>query len=247
MTTTKGVIVTGAGNGIGKATLQRFRQLGWRVRGFDVVASDDVVVVDVRDAAAVDAGVADFCAGGGLDAYVNNAGLLVHGGFVDVDAARLRRMIDVNVVGVVNGARAALPALRKTGGTLVSLSSAAAVFGTPDIAVYAATKAFVSSLTEGLFIEESRRPAGDRARVVDVLPSFVDTDMVRVEQKGSALVASMGVRLSADDVADAVVAAVTGGGAIHRVLNLETRLQKALVGISPALGPLLVKLVERRR
>lgn len=256
---TKAVIVTGAAAGIGKATTLRFAAEGFFVCGLDVDAAglDALAValgdrgfarrVDVTDAAAVQSAVDDVVARcGRLDAFVNNAGVLTHGAFTDVDVARSRRMVDINVGGVVNGARAALPALRKTGGALVSMSSAACVYGTPGLAVYGATKAFVSNLTEGLALEESRRPATDRARVVDVLPGFVDTDMVRVAQKGSVLVEKMGVRLTADDVAAAIWRAVVEDGPVHRVLNLETRLQRALVGISPALGPLLVKLVERR-
>lgn len=262
----KTVVITGAARGIGRACALAFRERGWFVVAVDV---DDaglatlapllgangnggvgaVAHTDVTDYAAVSAAVEVAVARGGLDAFVNNAGVLSFGAFVDVDSAvdiaRAQRMVSINVAGVVNGARAALPALRKTGGTLVSLSSAAAIYGTPDLAVYSATKAFVSSLTEGLAIEESRRPDGDRARVVDVLPGFVDTDMVRVEQKGSRLVERLGVKLKPEDVARAIVDAVVTPGPVHHILNLQTRLQQALVGMFPGAGALLVKLVER--
>ena len=250
------VVVTGAAAGIGRATAALFHKRGWNVVAFDVDAvglqrlagelGDRVTTsgVDVSDRAAIEAAVV-VAAAGGLHAFINNAGVLSHGAFSDMDPRRVELMLAVNVNGVVNGARAALPWLRKTGGTLVSMSSASAIYGTPELAIYAASKAFVSSLTESLELEEGRRPKGDRARVVDVLPGFVDTDMVRVAQQGSRLVQKLGVRLGPDDVAQALWSAVHDDGAVHRVLNLEIRLQRALVGLSPRFGALLVKLVER--
>ena len=254
------VIVTGAAAGIGQATAALFHKRGWSVGAFDVDVAGlerlraqlgervHTARVDVCDGPAVAAAIADVVAGTGrLDVMVNNAGVLTHGPFVEMEPRRIEGMLGVNITGVVNGARAALPWLRQHRGVLVSMSSAAAIYGTPDLAIYAATKAFVSSLTESLDLEESRRPAGDRARVVDVLPGFVDTDMVRVAQRGSTLVQKLGVRLGPDDVAAAIFSAATDDGAVHRVMNLEMRLQRALVGLSPRIGALLVKLVEMKR
>jgi NADP-dependent 3-hydroxy acid dehydrogenase YdfG len=256
----KTVVVTGAAAGIGRATASLFHKRGFTVGAFDVDVGglaalaaelgDRVVTarVDVSDSKSLDDAVADLVhATGRLDVFVNNAGVLTHGPFADMDKRRVDLMLAVNVAGVVNGARASLPFLRKHGGVLVSMSSASAIYDTPELAIYSATKAFVSSLTESLDIEEGRRALGDRARVVDVLPGYVDTDMVRVAQKASSLVRKMGVRLGPDDVAAAIWSAAHDDGGVHRILNAEIRLQRALVGLSPRLGALLLKLVEMKR
>ena len=156
MTTTRrpgSILVTGAGRGIGRATAELFLSRGWRVGMYDVDA--DVVaeaaggravhgVLDVRYADRWTAALQEFCGDGGLDVLVNNAGVLASGPFADTDPGTHRRMVDVNVTGVINGAAAGHPFLRRSRGLLLNLCSASALYGQPGLATYGATKSAVS-------------------------------------------------------------------------------------------------------
>ena len=89
-----------------------------------------------------------------LDLLVNNAGLLSSGAFEQIDAERHRAIVEVNVLGVVNGALAAFPLLARTpNAAMVNLASASATYGQPDLATYSATKFAVRGLTEALDLE----------------------------------------------------------------------------------------------
>ena len=106
-------IVTGGASGIGAATATLLRE-----RGFDVVTLDRAggdIVVDVTDD--VTAAVADAASRlGGLDTVVNNAGIGAQGTVEDNSLDEWRHVLDVNLLGMVRVARAALPYLREAGG-----------------------------------------------------------------------------------------------------------------------------------
>jgi NAD(P)-dependent dehydrogenase (short-subunit alcohol dehydrogenase family) len=245
------ILVTGAGRGIGRATAELFLSRGWRVGMYDVDA--DVVaeaaggravhgVLDVRYADRWTAALQEFCGDGGLDVLVNNAGVLASGPFADTDPGTHRRMVDVNVTGVINGAAAGHPFLRRSRGLLLNLCSASALYGQPGLATYGATKSAVRSLTEALDLEWR----ADGIRVRSLLPMFVATEMVTRDPQGSAGGARLGVRLTAEDVAAAAWAVVHERRrplrSPHRPVGRQARVLAALSGISPdALSRLMVK------
>ncbi len=184
----KSVFITGAGSGMGREGAKLFHAKGWRVGAVD--RNDDGLaelshrlgterlwtrVVDVTDKAALDAALADFCAGnagGGLDMMWNNAGIGESGWFEDVPYEAAMRVVDVNFKAVLAGAYGALPYLKKAPGSLMfSTSSSAGTYGMPRIAVYSATKHAVKGLTEALSVEWHRHGV----RVADVLPGLIDT------------------------------------------------------------------------
>jgi NAD(P)-dependent dehydrogenase (short-subunit alcohol dehydrogenase family) len=184
----KSILITGAGSGMGREGAKLFHANGWRVGGID--RNDDGLVslsqqlgserlwtrtVDVTDKAALEAALADFCAGnpdGGLDMMWNNAGIGESGWFEDVPYQAAMRVVDVNFKAVLTGAYAALPYLKKTPGSLMfSTSSSAGTYGMPRLAVYSATKHAVKGLTEALSVEWLRHGV----RVADVLPGLIDT------------------------------------------------------------------------
>ena len=130
--------------------------------------------LDVTDRAACDAAVAaTLDAFGRIDVLVNNAGYGLMGAVEDLSEEQIRRQIEVNVFGVLNVTRAALPAIRRSGGRIVMLSSVAGrVGGTPGFGVYSLTKHAVIGLGEVL----AKELASSGVRVVHIEPGAFKTD-----------------------------------------------------------------------
>ncbi|TFV88911.1 SDR family oxidoreductase [Blastococcus sp. CT_GayMR16] len=246
------MLVTGAGHGIGRATAELFLSRGWRVGMYDV--DRDAVTqaaagrpgavcgeLDVRDPAQWGTALREFCGDGELDVLVNNAGVLASGPFEEMSADVHRRMVDVNVTGVVTGALEAYPYLQRSArGLLLNLCSASALYGQPTLATYGATKAAVRSLTEALDIEW--RGAGVRVR--SLLPLFVDTEMVSRDGRQAASVAHLGVRLTPEDVATAAWRVVHERRRFpsgpHRPVGRQTRLMATASAVTPGWANRLV-------
>jgi 3alpha(or 20beta)-hydroxysteroid dehydrogenase len=117
---------------------------------------------------------------GGFDILVNNAGIEISGLIVDFEAADLRRMLDVNVLGTALGIKHGLRAMRPdgaagAGGAIVNVSSVAATIAFPGIAGYSATKSAVDRLTRVAAFEAGKLGFG--VRVNCVYPGLVPTAM----------------------------------------------------------------------
>jgi SDR family mycofactocin-dependent oxidoreductase len=131
-------------------------------------------VVDVRDAAALAAAVDDGVAQlGGLDATVANAGVLTVGTWDKTTPEQWRTVVDVNLIGTWNTCAAALPHLVERGGSLVNISSAAGLKGTPLHLPYTASKHGVVGLSRAL----ANELAAQNIRVNTVHPTGVETGM----------------------------------------------------------------------
>jgi NADP-dependent 3-hydroxy acid dehydrogenase YdfG len=232
MPVNKSVFVTGAAAGIGRATALNFARNGYLVGGFDIdevglktLASDIEAVgatavtghLDVTDPDEMALRLDEFAkaSGGRLNVLINNAGILRAGRFEDIDLAAQLKEIDINAKGVVNGLHTAFPYLRATPNpVVVNLASASAIYGQPELATYSATKFFVRGITEALDIEWSRYGI----RVISMWPLYVQTAMTEHVTTGTT--ESLGIRLTAQDVADAITAAVEPAflrRAIHQV------------------------------
>ena len=200
------IFITGAGRGIGRATARLFAEKGY-VCGLADVDHEAALEVrrelgpdhfacalDVRDFAAYEAALRGFDAhatlGGRLSVLFNCAGILRMGRLEDQSLDDDRAQLDVNVLGVIHGVRAALPYLERARGTIVSMSSASAIYGQPELAVYSATKFAVRALTEALDLEL----ASKGIRVTDVMPAYVATDMVASQRTPAKSVGTLGVR-----------------------------------------------------
>jgi 2-keto-3-deoxy-L-fuconate dehydrogenase len=173
-------LVTGGASGIGLATARRLTELGARVAVLDLAeeAPEGLLLcrADVTDDDGVRAAVAQAVSGlGGLDVLVNNAGIGAQGGVGDNDDEEWHRVYDVNVVGMVRVARAALPALRESSAAaIVNTSSIAATAGLPDRVLYSATKGAVLSMTLAMAADLLR----EGIRVNAVNPGTADTPWI---------------------------------------------------------------------
>ena len=122
------IFITGAASGIGRATAELFHEKGWFVGCYDVDtdALEDLrkalggrcltSCLDVRDKEAFDAAMAAFSeqTDGHLDVMYNNAGITVGGYFDDVPFEKTMDIVNINLIGVLNGTHAAIPLLKQT-------------------------------------------------------------------------------------------------------------------------------------
>jgi NADP-dependent 3-hydroxy acid dehydrogenase YdfG len=257
----KAVFITGAAAGIGRATALTFARRGFTVGAYDIdevglkTLADDIDQIggtaitghlDVTDTDEMAQRVGEFAraAGDRLDVMINNAGILLAGRFEDLDARAHLKEIDINTKGVVNGLHAAFPYLRATpNSVVVNLASASAIYGQAEIANYSATKFFVRGITEALDIEWNRY----RIRVIAMWPLYVQTAMTDHIKTGTT--ESLGIRLTAQDVADAIMKAVEPSRlrrAIHQVhfpVGSQTKFMAAGSRFSPAW---LTRLINKR-
>ncbi|OLB78791.1 MAG: short-chain dehydrogenase [Actinobacteria bacterium 13_2_20CM_2_71_6] len=175
-------IVTGGASGIGLATAKLLAERGAKVAALDLNAKDLpepllAYVADVSDDASIRAAVTAAAeAMGGIDIVVNNAGIGAQGTIEGNSDEEWHRVLDVNVVGMVRTARAALPYLRRSShAAIVNTCSIAAHAGLPQRALYSASKGAVQALT--LAMAADHLPEG--IRVTCVNPGTADTPWVR--------------------------------------------------------------------
>ena len=222
------ILITGASSGIGEAAAEaivaaggavalgarrkdRLDQLASRLEGAGGKAL--AIESDIADEAQANALVATANEGlGGLDGLVNNAGVMLLGLVQGADTAEWRRMVDVNLLGLLYCTNAALPIMRDGGGgDVVNVSSVAGRIAAMGSAVYNMTKWGVTGFSEAL----RQEGAHIGVRVTCVEPGYVDTELQghnenpmvveRLEQAREA----MGKVLEAADIASAIVYALS--------------------------------------
>lgn len=184
-------LITGAARGIGLATAKRLDEAGAEVVLADIdeeqisQAADTLrasgpapqtVSFDVRDGDAFNEAVARIEADTGpIDILVNNAGIMAVGAFLEQGITSDQRQIDINLYGVIHGSRAVLPyMLQRREGTIVNIASVAGIVGTPNAAVYSASKFAVIGLTQALHMEL----ADTGVQLAYVCPSLVRTELI---------------------------------------------------------------------
>jgi 2-C-methyl-D-erythritol 4-phosphate cytidylyltransferase len=199
------ILVVGGTNGIGKAIAEQARD-----QGATSEVAGTSTGLDVRDYVAVETLVREAAGRmGGLDHVVCTAGVLRIGPLADTDPAVVAQVIDVNITGSLNVARAAYPYLRESRGSITFFASSSFTRGRPDYVAYSASKAAVVNMTQGLADEW----AADEVRVNAVSPERTDTPLRRVafpdedrtEMLGAADVAGATLRLLRSDLTGQVV------------------------------------------
>lgn len=209
---TQSIFISGAAQGIGAAVARLFYKKGYKVGIYDINSEQantlakelgnhaKAGLLDVSDYQSWQTALDDFHTfSGEINILVNNAGILYSGPFEDTSIESHQRTIAINVNGVLNGCHAALPYLRKAhSARIINLSSASAIYGQADLISYSASKFAVRGITEGLDVEWQKYGI----RVLDVMPLFVQTAMVKDMNAGT--IQNMGVSLSAEDVAEEI-------------------------------------------
>jgi short-subunit dehydrogenase len=185
---------------------------------------------------------------GPLALWVNNAGVLSSAKVWDMDDDDIRRHIDVNLLGVIWGSRAAVDAMDT--GHIINIASMSALLPTPGLAVYGATKHAVLGFSLGL--QGDLRNAGRAIHVSTVCPDCIDTDMVRqvADCDTAALLFSASKMLRAEEVADKVAALVDAPrlvAIIPRHRGVLTHLFRPFPGMSLRVLDLIRWLGERRQ
>lgn len=205
------ILISGAASGIGAASARLFHRRGWRVGLLDIEAEALRGLaaqlpgawqraVDVSEPDAVGEALAQFCADGRLRLLFNCAGILRFGRFEEVALEDHARLLAINLQGVLNCCHAAFPFLRATPqAQVLNMGSASGLYGVPEMAVYSASKFAVRGLTEALELEWRRHGI----RVADLMPPFVRTPMVAGQTYRPPVLRRLGLRLDAEDIAEA--------------------------------------------
>jgi short-subunit dehydrogenase len=200
------IVISGASSGIGEALVRLYAAPGNTLgllsrRKVDAAGECMSYPVDVTDVKAVGAAAEDFMRRFGVpDLVIANAGVSI-GTSADLleDAEKLRRVLDVNVVGMAATLAAFAPAMRKAGrGTLAGIASVAGFRGLPGASAYSASKSAAITWLESLRAELY----GSGVSVVCVCPGYIDTPMTQVNRYRMPFI------ISADEGARKIAAAI---------------------------------------
>jgi NAD(P)-dependent dehydrogenase (short-subunit alcohol dehydrogenase family) len=226
-TSRRRVLITGAGSGLGLALAQRYARSGARVACVDLVAERTetaraslagdghlALVADVGDDASMqalyDAVQAEW---GGVDVLVNNAGIASVGAMVETTMEEWRKIIEIDLLGVVRGCRLFIPGMLAAGrGQVLSTASFAGLAGAPGMMSYGVAKAAVVAMSEQLRAEMH----GSGVSVGVICPAFFRTNLLETAIASDKIKAKV-VKLmdnspdTLDSVADKVFAAAERG------------------------------------
>ena len=211
------VVITGASSGFGKALAERFNQAGYpllliarRLEKLEAMQLENAICrkVDVTDYDAFEAAVREAEAiYGEADLLINNAGCMLLGDLATQDRAEWQRMLDVNVMGVMNGMQVVMEKMKKAQhGTIINVSSVAGVNPYMDHAAYCATKYGVNGLSE----VARRELSPHNVRVMRVCPGAVKTELLghttdeAIKEDYENWLEKTGVAITADDIAKTI-------------------------------------------
>ena len=212
----KSIFITGAAGGMGSSTARLFKKNGWFVGCYDInessldelkseLGNEDIVYeqLDVTNKSQFEECLRNFSKNTNdtLDILFNNAGITEGGFFDEIPYENHIKIININVIGVINGIYSAASLLKNTENSLcISTSSSSGIMGMEMIATYSATKHAIKGLTESLSAEFSRFDT----RVSDILPGVIDTPMISKEIRDHLPESGMWRLISSDEIAETV-------------------------------------------
>jgi NAD(P)-dependent dehydrogenase (short-subunit alcohol dehydrogenase family) len=219
-------VVTGGARGIGRAIAEQMVARGHRVVVTDLdgegavrtaaeIGAAEGIAQDVRDPQSHRELAAAAARHGKLTSWFNNAGVLFDGTLVALTDEQVRAMVEVNLLGVLWGTRAAVDAFGDAGGDVVITASMSGLGPVPGLSAYAATKAACVSLAMSVNLETPRR-----VRVHAVCPDGVGTAMLEGYHSGGLgqkLTYSGGRILTVEEVATEAVGLVGGRRVVRAI------------------------------
>lgn len=235
------VVITGATSGIGMQTAVRFSEAGYpllligrNTAKLEALNLPNTIIdaVDVTDLAAFKASIAKAEAEyGPADAIINNAGVMLLGDIADQDATEWKTMVDVNILGVLNGMQAVMAGMKeRQHGTIINISSIAGIKPFPNHAAYTGTKFAVHGMTDN--VREELSPYN--IRVMTIAPGAVETPLLShtssqaIKDGYAEWKEEMGGVLAADDIARTILFAYQQPQSVNlREIVLATTKQSA--------------------
>lgn len=263
----KVVVVTGGGSGLGAALVEQFSRLGARVFIFDISRDSSAKVIEknngkgylhethasilsVTDERSLQEALEKVKSTyGSIDIMVNNAGILIAGEVRDMNSEMFRKILDVNLMGVVNGSLAAFKIMAQQGqGKIVNISSISGLIASPLYSAYSATKHAVNGFSKALR-EEGRNLGVD---VMVICPGTLRTGIFEAGEvvnasKNRVFKESVLSSISADTAASKTIDAIHANRCIT-VFPVYARIMWVLEKIHPSLlRPLHQKIIKNFR
>jgi NAD(P)-dependent dehydrogenase (short-subunit alcohol dehydrogenase family) len=213
MTARRVAVVTGAGRGLGKHVAERLARRGIHVVCTDIDEGAARVTAAIVEGTGIGQDVRDpdghrrvaeaATRQGELVAWINNAGILAVGDTWQLGDDQVRRMVEINLLGVIWGCHAAVAHMQR--GAIVNIASMSALVPTPGLAIYGATKHAVLGYSMSLAGELRR--AGRDITASALCPDAIAGEMTRAvaHDPAAGLLFSAGHQLTLDEVADAAV------------------------------------------
>lgn len=212
------IIITGASSGIGEAAAKMLSKQGHplllmarRVEKLEALKLPETLCkkVDVTELDQVKAAISEAeQTYGPADCIINNAGVMLLGLLDEQKPDEWKKMLDVNVMGVMNGIHAVLPGMKqRQSGTIINISSVAGRKTFPNHAAYCGTKFAVHAITENLREEV----APYNVRLITIAPGAVETELLshttfdKIKTDYQDWKDSIGSVLASDDIANAIV------------------------------------------
>lgn len=234
-------VVTGAAGGLGRAISRALEGRGARVVRTDAPGVPGMDrALDVTDPEASRALAGEVAP----QVWVNNAGILGSAPALGQEDQEIRRLVDVNLLGVVHGSRAAAQVMVGAGGgRILNIGSLAAWNPTPGLAVYSATKHAVRAYSNALAVEL----AGTGVAVTCLCPDGIWTPMLKeATATASAAMPFSGRRLlEPEEVAEAALALLEGRRLVRSLPAGRAVLAK-VSGLWPAMGVATRSMTERQ-